>query len=154
MRRTELVTRGQQFFSGNIPSDAADSLGLPGANTREADFGVNYFLKDGLKVVGSYGRQLSSAGNFNQWTVGIAYRFLISLGRGTPGRARNRCRSHARSGRTAIPRELRALPRGPAEVPAARHGHRAAPHASARHHYRRRYASGALLYDAVVERML
>ncbi len=82
MRRTELVTRGQQFFSGNIPSDAADSLGLPGVNTREADFGVNYFLKDGLKVVGSYGRQLSSAGNFNQWTVGIAYRFLISLGRG------------------------------------------------------------------------
>jgi len=82
MRRTELVARGQQFFSGNITPDAADSLGLPGVNTREADFGVNYFLKDGLKVLGSYGRQLSSAGNFNQWTVGIAYRFLIPLGRG------------------------------------------------------------------------
>jgi len=82
MRRTEVVARGQQFFSGNIPSDAAESLDLPGVNTREADFGVNYFLKDGLKVVGSYGRQLSSAGNFNQWTVGIAYRFLIPLGRG------------------------------------------------------------------------
>ncbi len=82
MRRTELVARGQQFFSGNITSDTADSLGLPGVNTREADFGVNYFLKDGLKLVGSYGRQLSSAGDFNQWTVGIAYRFLIPLGRG------------------------------------------------------------------------
>jgi len=82
MRRTELVARGQQFFRGNITSDAADSLGLPGVNTREADFGVNYFLKDGLKVVGSYARQLSTAGNFNQWTVGIAYRFLIPLGRG------------------------------------------------------------------------
>lgn len=81
-RRTELVARGQQFFSGNISSDAADSLGLPGMNTREADFGVNYFLKDGLKLVGSYGRQLSSAGDFNQWTVGIVYRFLIPLGRG------------------------------------------------------------------------
>jgi hypothetical protein len=82
MRHTELVARGQQFFSGNITSDDAESLGLPGLNTREVDFGVNYFLKDGLKLVGSYGRQLSSAGNFNQWTVGIAYRFLIPLGRG------------------------------------------------------------------------
>ncbi len=82
MRRTELVARGQQFFSGNITSDTADSLGLPGVSTREADLGVNYFLKDGLKLVGSYGRQLSSAGDFNQWTVGIAYRFLVPLGRG------------------------------------------------------------------------
>jgi len=85
MRRTELVARGQQFFSGNIRSDAAQQLGLPAANTSETDFGINYFLKDGLKAVGSYGRQLSSAGNFNQWTVGIAYRFLTPLGReGTP----------------------------------------------------------------------
>ena len=82
MRRVEVAGRAQQFFSGNISFDAADSLGLPGVNTREADFGLNYFLKDGLKLVGSYGRQLSSAGNFNQWTVGIAYRFLIPLGRG------------------------------------------------------------------------
>jgi hypothetical protein len=82
MRRVEVAGRAQQFFSGNISSDAADSLGLPGVNTREADFGVNYFLKDGLKLVGSYGRQLSSSGDFNQWTVGIAYRFLIPLGRG------------------------------------------------------------------------
>jgi hypothetical protein len=82
MRRTELVAREQQFFSGNISSDTAQALGLPAANTSASEVGVNYFLKDGLKVVGSYGRQLSSAGNFNQWTVGIAYRFLIPLGRG------------------------------------------------------------------------
>jgi len=82
MRRTDLVARGQQFFNGNISADTAESLGLPGANTREADFGVNYFLKDGLKAVASYGRQFSSAANFNQWTFGIAYRFLIPLGRG------------------------------------------------------------------------
>ncbi len=82
MRRTELVARGQQFFSGNIQADAAASLGLPGVNTREADFGVNYFLKDGLKAVASYGRQFSSAGNFNQWTFGVAYRFFIPLGSG------------------------------------------------------------------------
>jgi hypothetical protein len=82
MRHTELVVRQQQFFGGNITSDVAQSLGLPGANASETDFGVNYFLKDGLKVAGSYGRQLSSAGNFNQWTVGIVYRFLVPLGRG------------------------------------------------------------------------
>ena len=82
MRHTELVVRQQQFFSGNISSEAAQSLGLPGANASETDFGVNYFLKDGLKVTGSYGRQLSSEGNFNQWTVGIVYRFLVPLGGG------------------------------------------------------------------------
>jgi len=81
MRRTEVVSRAQQFFNGSITPDAAAQLGLPAANTREADFGVNYFLRDGLKCVASYGRQFSPAGNFNQWTYGIAYRFLLPLGR-------------------------------------------------------------------------
>ena len=81
MRRTEVVGRAQQFFVGEIGPDAGAALGLPGANTREADFGINYFLRDGLKAVASYGRQFSSAGNFNQWTYGLAYRFLIPLGR-------------------------------------------------------------------------
>jgi len=80
MRRTEFVARGQQFFVGAIGADAEDALGLPGVNTREADFGVNYFLRDGMKGIFSYGRQFSSAGNFNQWSFGIAYRFLIPLG--------------------------------------------------------------------------
>ena len=81
MRRTEVVARAQQFYTGEISPDGAAALGLPGANTREADFGINYFLRDGLKGVASYGRQFSSAGNFNQWTYGIAYRFLVPLGR-------------------------------------------------------------------------
>jgi hypothetical protein len=76
MRRTEFVGRGQQSFTGTIPSPD-----LPAENAREADFGINYFLHDGLKGAASYGRQFSSAGNFNLWTVGIAYRFLIPLGR-------------------------------------------------------------------------
>ena len=54
-------------------------------NTREADFGVNYFLRDGLKGIASYGRQFSEDGNFNQWSFGFPYRFAIPLGRvGTP----------------------------------------------------------------------
>ena len=67
-----------------IHESEAEALDLPSANTREADFGVNYFLHDGLKGTASYGRQFSSAGNFNQWSFGIAYRFLIPLGRVRP----------------------------------------------------------------------
>jgi hypothetical protein len=81
MRRTEFVARMQQFFTGMVGPDYAAQLGLPAANTREADFGVNYFLRDGLKGIFSYGRQFSSAGNSNQWSVGLAYRWLIPLGR-------------------------------------------------------------------------
>lgn len=85
MRRTEVVLRGQQFFNG-ASADEAAALGLPGANTRQTEFGVNYFLRDGLKGAASYGRQFSSAGNLNIWTVGLAYRFLFPLGRvGQPG---------------------------------------------------------------------
>jgi hypothetical protein len=81
MRRTELVARGQQFFVGAIGADADANLELPSAETREADFGVNYFFRDGLKGIASYGRQFSAAGNFNQWSFGFAYRFLVPLGR-------------------------------------------------------------------------
>jgi hypothetical protein len=81
MRRTELAGRVDQFFNGQISLDQAQSLGLPGANTREGELGLNYYLRDGLKAVGSYGRQFSSDGNFNLWTVGIAYRFVVPLGR-------------------------------------------------------------------------
>ena len=81
MRRTEVVARMQQFFTGEIGPDAAADLGLPDVNTRETDFGVNYFVRDGLKGVFSYGRIFSSEGDFNQWTFGVAYRWLIPLGR-------------------------------------------------------------------------
>jgi hypothetical protein len=81
MRRTEVVARAQQFFNGEIGADADAALDLPGADTREADFGLNYYLRDGLRGVVGYGRQFSSLGNFNQWTYGITYRFLLPLGR-------------------------------------------------------------------------
>ena len=81
MRRLEVAGRAEQFFSGQIGSNAAQALGLPGVNTREGEFGLNYFLRDGLKAAVSYGRQFSSDGNSNLWTVGIAYRFALPLGR-------------------------------------------------------------------------
>jgi hypothetical protein len=84
MRHLEVAGRAEQFFSGQISSDEAQALGLPSANTREGEFGLNYYLHDGLKAVASYGRQFSSDGNPNLWTVGIAYRFAFPLGRVRP----------------------------------------------------------------------
>jgi hypothetical protein len=81
MRRIEVAGRAEQFFGGQISSDEAQALGLPGASTREGEFGINYYLHDGLKAAASYGRQFSSEGNSNLWTVGIAYRFALPLGR-------------------------------------------------------------------------
>ncbi len=81
LRRLEVVGRAEQFFSGQMSADDAEALGLPGANTREGEVGLNYYLHDGLKAVASYAREFSSEGNANLWTVGIAYRFAFPLGR-------------------------------------------------------------------------
>jgi hypothetical protein len=80
-RRTEVVARLQQFYTGEIGPDGAADFELPGADTRESDFGVNYFFHNALKGSVSYGRQFSSAGNANQWSFGVAYRFMVPLGR-------------------------------------------------------------------------
>jgi len=77
MGRTQIVARVQQFHVGNVPSDA-----LPSVNTREFEFGVNYYFEDGLRAVSSYGRQFSPSGNSNIWTIGLTYRFAIPLGHG------------------------------------------------------------------------
>ena len=81
MRHTEVVGRAQQFFAGQIEPSEAAQYGLPIVDTRQADFGLNYYLRDGLKASASYGRQFSRDGNFNLWTVGIGYRFAFPLGR-------------------------------------------------------------------------
>jgi len=80
LRHAELVGRAQQFFAGSIEEDEAVEYGVPDVNTTQADFGVNYYLRDGLKASASYGRQFSPDGNFNLWTVGVAYRFAFPLG--------------------------------------------------------------------------
>lgn len=75
MRRTQLVARYQQFFTGKLPSDA-----LPTVNTKQFESGLNYYFIDGLKATGSYGRQFSIAGNKNVWTLGLTYRFVFPMG--------------------------------------------------------------------------
>ncbi|HKV63795.1 MAG TPA: hypothetical protein VJO16_17940 [Candidatus Acidoferrum sp.] len=75
-RRTQVVARMQQYFVG---ANAGDAL-LP-VNTRLFEFGLNYYFIDGLKASSNYGRQFSSAGNGNVWTMALTYRFVIPLGR-------------------------------------------------------------------------
>jgi hypothetical protein len=77
MRRTQVVARLQQYFIGELPSDS-----LPSVNTREFEFGVNYYFRDGLRAVSSYGRQFSESENKNTWTIGLTYRFAFPLGHG------------------------------------------------------------------------
>ena len=75
---TQLVGRFQQFFT----KPGATNGSVPGADTKEPEVGLNYYFLDGLRATGSYGRQLSSAGNANIWTAGVTYRFAFPLGRG------------------------------------------------------------------------
>ena len=75
MRRTQLVMRYQQFFTGPLLSDS-----LPPVNTKQFEFGVNYYFMEGLKFTTNYGRQFSSVGNKNVWTLGLTYRFVVPLG--------------------------------------------------------------------------
>jgi hypothetical protein len=81
MRRTEIVGRGQQLFAGQIDDEEAEEYGLPDVNTRQGDFGLNYYIRDGLKASASYSRRFNSDGNVNLWTVGLAYRFVFPIGR-------------------------------------------------------------------------
>jgi hypothetical protein len=75
MRRTQVVTRMQQFFVGSSPDT---SLLLE--DTKMFEFGLNYYFVDGLKGTSSYGRQFSAGDNKNVWTLGLTYRFVIPLG--------------------------------------------------------------------------
>jgi hypothetical protein len=77
MRRTQLVARVQQYWVGALPSDS-----LPSVNTRRFEFGANYYFRDGLRAVSSYGREFSELENKNIWTIGLTYRFAFPLGPG------------------------------------------------------------------------
>jgi hypothetical protein len=73
--RLQAVGRVQQFFLGTpSPNDV-----LPGADTQQVDFGLNYYLPHNVRLNGSYGRQFSSLGNLNIWNVQVTYRFLFPL---------------------------------------------------------------------------
>jgi hypothetical protein len=80
LRHTEVVGRAQQYFAGQLTAADASEYQLPRRNTKQADLGANYYFSDGFKATASYGRWFGSR-DYNIWTVGIAYRFALPLGR-------------------------------------------------------------------------
>lgn len=84
LSRTQIVARVQQFFVGNVPAASV----LP-ANTQQVEFGLNYYFRDDLRAVSSYGRQFTPLGDENIWTVGITYRFVLPIGRAEAGGGAN-----------------------------------------------------------------
>lgn len=77
LRHIQLVGRMQQYFTGTV----ADG-DLPDINTDMFEFGINYYFRDDIRFVSSYGRQFATAGNENIWTLGLTYRVVLPLGRG------------------------------------------------------------------------
>jgi hypothetical protein len=77
MRRTQIVARMQQSFTGAAPENS-----LFATDMKMFEFGLNYYFIDGLRAVGSCGREFSNDGNKNVWTLGLTYRFLVPLGSG------------------------------------------------------------------------
>ena len=75
LKNFQLAIRGQQFF--RIAPGVNDEL--PQANTQRVDFGLNYYLPHEIRLNASYGRQLSSTGNSNNWTLDITYHFLFPM---------------------------------------------------------------------------
>jgi hypothetical protein len=73
-RNIQLVTRMQQFFPLHGGGNS-----LPTVDTHRIDFGLNYYIRDDIRFVSSYGRSFSERGNANVWNVGVTYRFLFPL---------------------------------------------------------------------------
>ena len=76
--RIEPVFRIQQTFR----RDMLASDGLPSVNTQRADFGLDYNLPHNARIITSYARRFSSAGNQNVWETAIVYRFLFPAWKG------------------------------------------------------------------------
>lgn len=78
LRHVQVVGRMQQFYVGRVPDDD-----LPTVNTDMFEFGVNYYFRDDIRLVTSYGRQFApDAGNMNVWIVGVTYRLALPVGHG------------------------------------------------------------------------
>lgn len=75
--RIQLVGRMQDYFVGANLNEAI----LP-ENTKMFEAGLNYYLRDNLRFVSSFGRQFAAGSNENVWTLGFTYRFVVPLGPG------------------------------------------------------------------------
>jgi hypothetical protein len=74
IQKAQFVGRFQQVFPQN-----GGGNGLPRVENKRFDAGLNYYLKDNLRLISSYGRNFSSQQNLNVWNAGVTYRFTIPL---------------------------------------------------------------------------
>jgi hypothetical protein len=80
LRRLELAGRGQQFFHADHLSAATlKKLGALGKDTKQADLGLNYYLRSDVRASVTYGRQFVLNKNANLWAVGITHRFVLPM---------------------------------------------------------------------------
>src|SRR5882757_762157 len=76
--RVEPLFRMQQVFRNSPgPGD-----GLPAADTKQADFGLDYHFPHEVRLNTSYSREFSTTGNANIWDMSLTYRFLLPVWRG------------------------------------------------------------------------
>jgi hypothetical protein len=78
VRGLQPVLRWQQTF--RTTPDPTD--GLPSADTKSLDLGLDYHLPHDVRINTSYSRQFAATGNRNVWATGIVYRFLFPTWRG------------------------------------------------------------------------
>ena len=87
-RKSQVAVRFEQFFAplrleemGTEESAPAEEEGghgaLPEVDTQRVLLGWNYYFRDGVKLGFSYGREFSSMGDRNIWTIGLGYRWLF-----------------------------------------------------------------------------
>ncbi|HVJ09513.1 MAG TPA: hypothetical protein VM554_14130 [Acidisarcina sp.] len=76
LRHIQVVGRMQQV----VPLHGGGNS-LPRTNTQRTDVGINYYLRDDIRIVSSYGRSFSVSRNINVWNVGLTYRFSLPLWR-------------------------------------------------------------------------
>lgn len=74
IRKAQFVGRMAQAFPQN-----GGGNGIPRVRTSRFDAGLNYYLRDNLRIVSSYARSFSSQRNANVWNAGFTYRFTIPL---------------------------------------------------------------------------
>lgn len=81
LRHVQVVARMQQFFARDAAA-GGDPADEPMPDTNMFEFGVNYYFRDDIRFVSSYGRQFTAQGNENIWTLGLTARLALPLGNG------------------------------------------------------------------------
>ena len=85
MRKSQAELRFEQFFTPtDMPTIPSSGMGdMPDVNTQRFFAGWSYWVRPEIRTNVSYGREFSTDGDHNIWTVGITYRFAFPLAGGS-----------------------------------------------------------------------